>query len=247
MIQSVDRAVRILLALQEERLLGVSDLADRLELAKGTVHGLLQTLVAHSMVERDAASGKYALGPALLVMGNIYLDAHDLRVRSVTWAASLAKTTGRAVRVGVLVWPNVVVVHHVAAADAAIPVAETGLGMPAHATALGKVILAFRPDRMALLEKAPLPSLTGSTTTDPRALEGELAEVSQSGIAREDQEAVVGESGVAGAIFDRTAAVVGAVAIVTPSHPSDAEMAAVRDTARAISRELGAAGWPQIP
>lgn len=247
MIQSVDRAVRILLALQEERLLGVSELAGRLELAKGTVHGLLQTLVAHSVVERDAASGKYMLGPALLVMGNVYLDAHDLRVRSLSWVRSLGETTGRAVRVGVLVWPKVVVIHHMAAADAPIPVAETGLGMPAHATALGKAILAFRDDRAELLEREALAPLTGSTLTDPEALDRQLAEVSGSGVAFEDQEAVVGEMGVAGAIFDRTGTVTGAVAIVTPLDPSRAEVAAVRDTARAISRELGAAAWPPGP
>lgn len=245
MIQSVDRALRILLALQEERLLGVSDLADRLALAKGTVHGLLQTLVARSMVEQDPASGKYMLGPALLVMGNVYLNSHDLRVRSLRWVTSLTETTRLAVRVGVLVWPDVVVIHHVAAADAAFPISEVGLGMPAHATALGKAILAFRPERSALVGDDPLPRLTGSTVTDPGELLAQLQEVRSSGVALEDQEAVVGEAGVAGAIFDRVDDVAGSVSVVLPdAEREESVVVAVRETARGISREMGASAWP---
>lgn len=245
MIQSVDRALRILLALQDERLLGVSDLADRLGLAKGTVHGLLRTLAARSVVEQDPASGKYTLGPALLVMGNVYLNAHDLRVRSLRWVASLSESTGLAVRVGVLVWPDVVVIHHVAAADAAVSMSEVGLGMPAHATALGKAILAFRPDRGELVGTDPLPRLTGLTTVEPSALLSQLDDAAATGVAFDQQEAVVGEAGVAGAVFERGDGVAGSVSVVlSDREPKEAVVAAVRETARGISREMGASGWP---
>jgi DNA-binding IclR family transcriptional regulator len=57
MIQSVDRAVRILKALAAgPGRLGVSELSARLGLAKGTVHGLLRTLQAHGLVEQHASS-----------------------------------------------------------------------------------------------------------------------------------------------------------------------------------------------
>lgn len=247
MIQSVDRAIRILLALQDEGVLGVSDLASRLGLAKGTVHGLIQTLAAHSLVEQDPTSGKYMLGPALLVMGNVYLNSHDLRVRSLRWVASLGESTGLAVRLGVLVWPDVVIIHHVGPAEVAVPVSEVGLSMPAHATALGKALLAFHPERRRLVSEHSLSRLTGKTVTDPKALEKQLDEIVTSGVAFEDQEAVVGEASVAGAIFDRSGQVAGAVALVVPADESGIDpsfVAAVRDTARGISRELGAAVWP---
>ena len=248
MIQSVDRALRILLALQEERYLGVSELAARLGLAKGTVHGLLQTLAARAVVSQDAVSGKYMLGPALLVMGNVYLDSHELRVRSLRWASWLNEHTGLAVRVGVLVWPQVVVVHHLASRSAAMPVSEVGLELPAHATCLGKVMLAFHPDRAELVEAGPLSRLTGATVTDSSRLLAELEEVTATAVAVERQEAVVGEDGVAAAVFDAAGRVAGAVSLVVPAEdePAGAEtaMASVRDAARAISRELGASTWP---
>src|SRR6266516_5586021 len=83
MIQSVDRAVRILKALAGgPGRLGVSELSDRLELAKGTVHGLLRTLQAHGLVEQHPDSDKYQLGPQLLQLSNRYLDLSELRSRS---------------------------------------------------------------------------------------------------------------------------------------------------------------------
>jgi DNA-binding IclR family transcriptional regulator len=203
------------------------------------------------MVEQDAASAKYTLGPALLAMGNVYLNAHDLRARSLRWMTSLGDVTGLAVRLGVLVWPQVVVIHSVAAPGDQIPVSEVGIGIPAHASCLGKAILAFRPDQEQLLGKDPLPALTGRTKTDPMALAQELAEVRETGMAFERQEAVVGEGGVAGAIFGANGAVVGAVEAVYPifdaDDPAEVVVSMVRDTARAITREMGASGWPVRP
>ena len=66
-IQSVDRAARILKALAAgSPRLGVSELAERLGLAKTTVHGLLRTLERQDLVEQDPETGKYRLGPEML-------------------------------------------------------------------------------------------------------------------------------------------------------------------------------------
>nr|HEX3202964.1 helix-turn-helix domain-containing protein [Actinomycetes bacterium] len=87
MIQSVGRAARTLKALGSESAhLGVTELAGRLGLAKATVYGLLRTLEAHQLVEQDLETGKYRLGPALLQLGNAFLDNNELRARSLLWA-----------------------------------------------------------------------------------------------------------------------------------------------------------------
>src|SRR5207237_10641767 len=101
MIQSVDRAARILRALAAgSGRLGVSELSDRLGLAKGTVHGLLRTLHDHGLVEQDRDSDKYQLGPQLLQLSNRYLDLHELRARSLALAELLAKRAGEALTFG---------------------------------------------------------------------------------------------------------------------------------------------------
>src|SRR3979490_3370149 len=89
-IQSIDRAAAILKALAGgPRRLGVSELADRLGLARPTVHGLLQTLQAHGFVEQDQTSEKYQLGPGLLQLGYSYLDLNEPRARSIPYADRL--------------------------------------------------------------------------------------------------------------------------------------------------------------
>lgn len=253
-IQSVDRAARILRALASgPRRLGVSELSDRLGITRPTVHGLLQTLQAHGFVEQDRESEKYQLGPGLLHLGNSYLDLNELRGRSIVQAERLAERTSASVRVGVMHGPSVVVVHHVFRPDATFQVLEVGAELPVHASALGKAILAYAPRELVNdLVAEGLPKLTGRTLA-AKALRAELKAVRETAIARERDEAVLGESSLAGTIFDRSGAAVGAIAVVgetetiMPRGPSKGLRAAVGDAARGISRELGARRWPGVP
>lgn len=243
MIQSVDRAVRILFALQGARRMTLSELATELGLPSTTVHGIVRTLAAHGVVVQEHGGGRYRLGPAVLRFGNVYLDTLDLRARSLTWSHELARSTGLAVRVGVLFGGDVVVIHHEARPDGSRQMPEVGIEIPAHAGALGKAILAFRPP----IGDTPLRSMTGETITSAEALREHLRSVATSGLAYECDEAVLGESGVAGAVFDRDGAVVGAVGVVVPTSEwpvSESTIDAVRTTARTISRELGCTRWP---
>src|SRR5712692_987061 len=190
-IQSLDRATAILKALASgPRRLGVSELAERLGLARPTVHGLLQTLQAHGFVEQDPYSDKYQLGPGLLQLGYSYLDLNELRARAIGHADHLATRTGAAVRVGVMHGSSVVVVHHVFRPDATFGVPEVGIQLPLHASALGKAILAYSPAEMVEdLLAEPLPRLTKQTLSDAE-LRHELEVIRDSGIATERDEAV---------------------------------------------------------
>ena len=145
MIQSVDRSVRILLALQAARRLSLSDLAARLDLPNSTVHGILRTLADHGMVEQEPGSLRYMLGPAVLRLSSVYLDSLEFRSRALKWAEELARRTGASVRAGVLLLDDVIVVHHEPRPDGSRQMPEVGFVVPAHASALGKALLAFQP------------------------------------------------------------------------------------------------------
>ena len=251
MIQSVDRAIRILTVLQGARRVSLSELAGRLELPPSTVHGIIRTLVDHGMVTQERGSGRYQLGPAVLRLGNVYLDTLELRSRAVTWSEELARRSGFAVRTGVLLGDDVVIIHHEPRPDGSRQMPEVGIVIPAHASALGKALLAFLPDDARhLLDQPTLRSMTGETVTDPTLLAGQLDQVRTDGIALENDEAVLGECGAAGAVFDASGLAVGAVGVVVPSNEwpvDDGVIDAVRSTARTISRELGATRWPASP
>jgi DNA-binding IclR family transcriptional regulator len=247
-IQSVDRAIRILLALQGARRLSLTDLATQLGLPNSTVHGLVQTLAARGMVEQEAGSLRYMLGPAVLRLSSVYLDSLEFRSRTLKWSEELARRTGLAVRAGVLLLGDVIVVHHEPRPDGTRQMPEVGFVMPAHASALGKALLGFRPEEAgALLSTSRLRSMTGETVVDPKALADELAEVARTGVATERDEAVLGESSLAAPVFDATGLAVGAVGVVIPSSdwpPPAGLHDGLREAARNISRELGAPGWP---
>jgi DNA-binding IclR family transcriptional regulator len=249
-IQSVDRAVRILLALQGERRLGIAELATRLELAPSTVHGIVKTLAAHNLVIQDAGTGRYQLGPTVLRLGNVYLDTLELRARAVPWSEELARRTGMAVRTGVLAAEDVVIIHHEPRPDGSRQMPEIGIVIPAHASALGKAQLAFLPAEAHRVLASAHRTMTGETITDAGELREQLGQVAGSAIAEERDEAVLGESSVAAPIFSAYGSAVGAIGVVLPTTDwpvSEAVLGALREAARNISRELGATRWPVPP
>jgi DNA-binding IclR family transcriptional regulator len=141
-------------------------------------------------------------------------------------------------------------VHHVFRPDTTFQVLEVGAQLPAHASALGKAIVAYADESVFEdLVAEPLPKLTARTLS-AGALRADLDEVRERGIARERDEAVLGESSVAAPIFDHSDHAVGAIGVVgdteriLPRGPAKGISAAVTEAARGVSRELGARRWP---
>jgi DNA-binding IclR family transcriptional regulator len=248
-IQSVDRALRILAVLQGDHRLSLGEIAQRLDLPPSTVHGIVRTLLSHRMVVQEHDSGQYRLGPAVLTLGNVYLDTLELRARVTPWAEDLARRTGLAVRTAVMLVDDVVVVHHEPRPDGSRQMPEVGIVIPAHACALGKAILAF-DDEVAedlLTARQGRRSMTGETITDAHALRKQLRDIRPVGIGYEVEEAVLGECGVAAVLSDRLGGPVGSLGLVVSSAEWPLDSAVVdslRAAARSVSRELGATRWP---
>ncbi len=250
-IQSIERAAAILRLLSgRTRRLGVVDLAGELGLSKGTVHGLLRTLQHVGFVEQDPETGKYQLGAALLHMGSSYLDGNELRTRALNWSDSLASRTQEAVRIGTLHEGKVLIVHHVFRPDDSLQTLDVGSLLPAHATALGKMLLAHHPYALAELVGNGLASYTDATICDLERLERELARSRERGWAADVGELHPGQVSLAAPIMDRSGVAVGAMGIFGPPErllvarqPRGELLAYVREAARAVSRELGAIPW----
>ncbi|MFF3144417.1 IclR family transcriptional regulator, partial [Streptomyces sp. NPDC057927] len=186
-------------------------------------------------------------GPDLVQLGNAYLDTQELRTRSLTWADQLANRTNEAVWVAVLTGDHVLVVHHAFRPEGAVQILEVGASIPWSTCALGKAVVAFVPaDERERLLAGESAVLTGASITDPEELAGQLKEVLRTGYAIEDQESAIGDAGIASPVFDRSGEVIGAIGIVGPVERLLAEAArqelavAVRETARNLSRDLGA-------
>ncbi|MEU6126924.1 IclR family transcriptional regulator [Streptomyces sp. NPDC047123] len=247
-IQSLERAAAMLRLLAGgERRLGLSEIASALELAKGTAHGILRTLQAEGFVEQDSASGRYQLGAELLRLGNSYLDVHELRARALVWTDDLARSSGESVHLGVLHQQGVLIVHHVFRPDDSRQVLEVGAMQPLHSTALGKVLSAYDPVAHNEAVEVERKNFTVHTVTDPDDFEGVLDLTRARGYAADVEETWEGIASVAAPIHDRRRMPVGAVGVTGAVERvcRDGELrpeliAAVRDCARAVSRDLGA-------
>jgi DNA-binding IclR family transcriptional regulator len=250
-IQSIERAAAILRLLSgRNRRLGVVQLAGELGLPKATVHGILRTLQHVGFVEQDPESGKYQLGAALLHMGSSYLDGNELRTRALNWSDALAARSNESVRIGTLHEGQVLVVHHVFRPDDSRQALEVGSLVPAHATALGKMLLASHQYAAEELAAGGLTRFTNGTITEGRRLRAALEQIRKRGWASDVEELVEGEVSLAAPINDRRGVTVGAIGISGPierlcenGEPRSDLVSYVREAARAVSRDLGAIPW----
>jgi DNA-binding IclR family transcriptional regulator len=186
----------------------------------------------------------------VLTLGNAFLETHELRMRSLTWADLLAARANEAVWVAVLTGDHVLVVHHAFRPEGAVQILEVGASIPWHTCALGKAMVAFLPEeQQAELLAGPLPPLTGRSLFDPAALDEQLERVRSAGYALEDQESTLGDAGIAAPVFDRSG-LAGAIGVVGPverllEDGRNQDLAVkVREVARQLSRELGAGRAP---
>lgn len=245
-IQSIERAAAVLrLLARGSGPMAVGEVAAALDLAKPTVHGILRTLLGVGFVDQDPATGRYLLAPALGELGSDHLDVNELRSRAIHRADALAARTGEAVRMAVSRPGGVTVVHHVFRPDNTAQVLTVGEALPAHATALGKVLLAYD----AAPRPTSLPTFTHRTIGDQAALERAVAEVRRTGWASEVEEYRAGEAGIAAPIRARGGLVVAAIGISGPVdrlcdnrlQALPAAVALVRAAAEAVHRDLAAA------
>jgi DNA-binding IclR family transcriptional regulator len=142
---------------------------------------------------------------------------------------------------------RVIVLHHVFRPDDTVQILEVGAAIPWHACALGHAIVASLPaSQRAAALAADLAPLTGRTKTTRQALTRMLTQVRAAGYAVEDEEATVGDAGIAAPILGRDDMVAGAIGVVGAADrllaagTRDELARAVVTTARAISRDLGA-------
>lgn len=249
LIQSVDRAMQLLLALAERGgCASLSALARQLGLSRSTVHGLLATLRHHGMVAQDD-HGNYVLGIKLFELGYQAVSRLDLRIAAGPVLQELVDEFMETVHLVVSDGLYVVYIDKRESPQSMQIVSRIGQRLPAYCTAVGKAILAYKPEDELerLLASSPLTPMTRNTITDPAELKAHLELVRRRGFALDQEEIAEGLRCAGAPIFDYTHQVVGAVSISGPSVRMNEEKIAQAAQAivRAgceISRRLGYSG-----
>jgi DNA-binding IclR family transcriptional regulator len=247
-IQSVERAAAILQLLAvEDAPTGLAQLAASLGLAKATTHGLVQTLRDVGFVDQDPESGGYLVGAGLLELGSRSVDLNEVRSRALNWTDALAARSGESAHVAVYSAGQVLIAHHVFRPDASVQQVQTGSVHPLHATALGKVLLAYDPRAVRALGTGRLEAFTYRTVTDRSRLLRDLADVRDLGWAASVGEHHPDRAGIAAPVRDRSGHVIAVVGIKgtvdslcdARHRPRAALATQVVAAGRAISREFG--------
>jgi len=211
---TVERAIAVLHTLAESPGdLGNNEIARRTGINASTVSRLLATLATDELVTRITDTGRFRLGPRLVELGNAALARIDLRQLCRSHLESLTEKTGETATLSVPYQQGTITVDFVQSPSSVRSVAQVGRPSIAHATATGKVFLAFSgmppPTRMA--------PYTSRTVTDPTELTAQLRQIRRRGWAQ-----VVGEreedlNALAAPVLGASEVLVGVVGLQGPA------------------------------
>jgi DNA-binding IclR family transcriptional regulator len=208
-VAAVARAAAALDLLAGHEELGTNELARRIGVNPSTASRLLATLEAARLVEHVPGSGRYRLGLRLLELGNTALTRLDVRGVARPHLQALVAETGETATLSVPGERDAVTVDFVQSGSSVQSVARLGRPSVAHATAAGKVLLAFGD---IPLPTGPLERFTQRTVTDPPKLAAEVERVRRQGWAEAAGERETDLNALAAPVFGadgRLAAILG--------------------------------------
>ncbi len=173
----------------------LDELAEALGVPRSSMYQLLRTLVDCGWVRTDTTGSLYGIGIRALLTGTSYLDS-DRRVRMVRPCLDEASDAlGETIHMARLDGPDVVYLATRESHEYPRTISRVGRRIPAHANALGKALLAERPDDALPLPTGPLAALTENTRTERIALLADLAAVRERGHSVDREETVPGIAG----------------------------------------------------
>lgn len=218
-VKSLIKALRILEELGENGALGITELAQRLNIRVSTVHRLLGTLKAKGYVLSDPATFKYMLGGMIARLGDDTSRQSPLLKHGTLAVEELSRECNETVNLGLLEGTEVVYAARHESRHTLRTASSVGGRWPAHATALGKVCLADLTDEKVLQlysKTKKLRKLTPHSITDVNTLLTQLATVRREGIAEDNEENSLSVYCIAVPIWGPSGRVVAALSISAP-------------------------------
>jgi DNA-binding IclR family transcriptional regulator len=240
-VAAIWRAMTVLDAFLETPELGTNEVARRTRINASTVSRILATLAEGGLVSYNDETGRYRLGSRLMVYGNLVHSRLDTRQALRPLLQTLARETGETTTLSTPSSPDAITIDFVQAPGSVVSVAELGRPSVAHATAAGKVGLAFGD---AELPPGRLVRFTERTITDRGRLDAELGEVRRQGYARAEGERERDLNAIAAPVLGLGGGLAAIVGVQGPSSRFDSRAIAkaahrLRAISLAMSHALG--------
>ena len=223
---------------------GTNQLARATGINPSTVSRILATLVAAGYVQHEPDTGRYRIGPQVLRLSSHALGGLDLRAAARPHLDALADETGETATLSAPGEPDAVTIDFVLSRASVASVARVGRPSIAHATATGKVMLAFAARD---LPAGPLHRFTEHTIIDPARLAEEVAAVRREGHAHASGEREPDLNAVAVPVFGDPGRLIAILGVQGPEsrfrvRAQDAAVSLLSSHALALSTTLGYAG-----
>jgi DNA-binding IclR family transcriptional regulator len=246
----ISKISAILLTAAEGSGYTLTEIATRSELPLSTVHRLVGELAAWGLMERGE-DGRYRAGPPLRPLtaddgGSVIATGLNLREWIAPVMEDLFRTTGAQVRAGCLDGHDVAYIEKV---SGHVPVTQPSAAarLPAHATALGRTLIAFSPrGTVDSIITEGLRQYTRATITSPERLRCALRSIRATRVAICDRELDADWAGVAAPVFGPGGGVLAAIELRVRDLARDvpALRAPLAVAARCLSRELATQRFP---
>jgi len=216
-VRSVDRALSILQVVAQHGVLGVTEIAKAVGVHKSTAFRLLATLESRGMVQQTQGRGDYRLGYAVVQLASGAMSRADLTLVSREVTQRLAERVGETVNVAIHDATGVISIDQHTGPSAITTVDWVGRRGPLHATAAGKLFLAFPDHGGSPAIPRKLVGYTEHTVTNRAELAAQLVEIRERGwsLCREEQE--LGLVALGAPLRDFNNSVVAAVVVSGPS------------------------------
>lgn len=243
-ITSIERGFAVLLAFDADLpSASATELAEKTGLSRPAIRRILLTLQKLGYV--TARASRWSLTPRVLTIGQHYAATHAVTEVAQPHLLRLADLTHESASLSQLDGSGVVYVARVHVRRVMSLNVDIGTRLPAHATSMGRVLLAWAEASVidAVIADG-LPALTATTISDPVAFRDALHDVRQRGYAVVDGELEPGFLSAAAPVRDPSGAVVAALAYSTsrgrtePRHVQDEVVPHLLDVAAAIARDL---------
>jgi len=217
-VQSIKRSFALLRALALGPV-GVTELAERVDLPKSTVARLLSSLEAEQAVEQTEAGGEYRLGPGLIDLAGSAPRGRNLVAAARPHMLELAESLDEVAGLSTIDGGQVYYLDQTESSSNIQVRDWTGEYAPLHAVPSGLVILAYQPERFIDDYLAgPLTQCTSWTMTDPAELRDRLEHVRSIGYAWVYEEFAEGINSVAAPVFESDGSVEAALHVHGPAY-----------------------------
>ncbi|GAB4098545.1 IclR family transcriptional regulator domain-containing protein [Sinomonas halotolerans] len=229
-VQSLARGLAVIRAFDaEHQEMTLSEVAVRTALTRATARRFLHTLVALGYVRTDGRL--FSLTPLVLQLGYAFLSGQRLPELAQPILEDLSHRHGESTSLAILDGTDIVYLTRIHTRRIMTVGISPGTRFPAHATSMGRVLLAaLSPGELAdYFAHAELAPLTPRTLTSREAIEAELARVREAGYAVVDQELEVGLRSVAVPVIGAEGRAVAAINVALPARLDSAGTSEERD------------------